>query len=102
MKLGHGIRVESGDLIVKTSPGWSSFRQISTERFRHERFSFGGVKHWGEVDAAYVADLLNSQQPFVDPITILNDLGWSDVIRHYQAKKSNGSVNSPGGLDSPP
>jgi hypothetical protein len=97
MKLGHGIRVESGDLIVKTSPGWSSFRQISTDWYQHQRFSFGGAKNWGEVNAAYVADLLLDDKPLVNPIPILNELGWSDVIRHYRAKKSNGSANQAGG-----
>jgi len=85
--MGHSIRIEDGTLIVKTSPGWSSFREISEKLFRHERFSFGGAVH-SDVDAAFMANLLNTQQPFTDAIPFLAELGWSEVIEYYRAERS--------------
>jgi hypothetical protein len=87
MNMGHGIRIDDGTLIVKTSPCWSSFREISEKLFRHERFSFGGAVH-SDVDAAFVAKLLNTQQPFADAIPFLAQLGWSEVIEYYRAERS--------------
>jgi hypothetical protein len=87
MNMGHGIRIDDGTLIVKTSPGWSSFQEISEKLFRHERFSFGGAVH-SDVDAAFVAKLLNTQQPFADAIPCLAELGWSAVIEYYRAERS--------------
>ena len=85
--MGHGIRIDDETLIVKTSPGWSSFKKITEKLFRHKRISFGGAVHY-EVDAAFVANLLNTQQPFEDAIPFLAQLGWSEVIECYLAERS--------------
>lgn len=82
------IRIENRSLIIKTSPGWSSFLKLSSELFQHKHFSFGGTV-FSEVDAAFVASFVRTQQPFESPISVFTDLGWNDVLEFYRAENSH-------------